>query len=725
MAITNHIKGAVEKFKAKTGTELKDHVLNATYLNGLEGTSYVDLTSDQMITGTKTFDVAYANVFATGTGEGNYFQCRKFRGEGNASTYYHALDFGYAGHNQWDFFEYGGIYNFYQNTTADGSGKVNLFQISPDGVTSHKPLIAESTLTAKGAFTSSASTTLSNIKNAGILGTDSSGKVYDNSSAYQKAGNYVTIDTAQTITGRKTFNSPANVNGQEVATAIFKTSNGGQLIIGKEGHNSGTMLRFDQTAGTTRLQFRASATPGAMVWTQPEKGAKLYFDLTNSAGVSTRTTLDARSGTIARTSDIGNGKITIQKNGTEVGSFTTNQSGSKTINLTLAKSDVGLGNVDNTADKDKSVKHASSAGTATNLKDSDHSYTATDVYDYLRFKEQKIAYRAIANRCDLAMALADLTKRQHKNYGGSLYDQLYHQPGYVQVTVALDDDAEPLPNKFSNPSIGGYSEIVALTLDISDMIPASSEIYPPNPYMFFLLKHITDVQGNSGFYGSSPIVSGPKGAYGNDTVTFNVDLWFPDSQWERKRGTATITCNATTSNIAGVYATKDELTDGLDTKANSSHTHSISQITNLQSTLNGKANASHTHTISQITNLQTTLDNKQNKIEYPCSFSGSNGNYVKLIRAGTNNYYVEIERGSVTYNGSTTQYPEINVTFPREFSYPPTVIVSFAPTSNSTGTYEALKVINVTSTGFTVITRMSASISGGYFRVNWIAIYTV
>ena len=438
MAITNHIKGAVEKFKAKTGTDLQDHVLNATYLNGLEGTSYVDLTS------------------------------------------------------------------------------------------------------------------------------------------------------AQTITGRKTFNSPANVNGQEVATAIFKTSNGGRLIIGKEGPNSGTMLRFDQTAGTTRLQFRASATPGAMVWTQPEKGATLYFDLTNSAGVSTRTTLDARSGTIARTSDIGNGKITIQKNGTEVGSFTTNQSSGKTINISLAKSDVGLGNVDNTADKDKNVKHASSAGTATNLKDSNHSYTATDVYDYLRFKEQKIAYRAITQQCDFAVALADLTSKQHRNYGGSIYDKLYHQPGYVQLVVRLDDDAEPLPNKFSNPSIGGYSEIVALTLDISDMIPASSEVYPPNPYMFFLLKHITDVQGNSGFYGSSPIVSGPKGAYGNDTVTFNVDLWFPDSEWEKKIGTATITCNATTSNIAGVYATKDELTDGLDTKANSSHTHAISEITNLQSTLNGK-----------------------------------------------------------------------------------------------------------------------------------------
>ena len=402
---------------------------------------------------------------------------------------------------------------------------------------------------------------------------------------YQKKGNYVTTDTDQTITGKKTFNSPANENGKEVDTAIFNTSNGGQLIIGKEGPNSGTMLRFDQKAGTTRLQFRASATPGAMVWTQPEKGATLYFDLTNSAGASTRTTLDARGGTIARTSDIKNKKITIQKNGTEVGSFTTNPSSDKTINLTLAKSDVGLGNVDNTADKDKSVKNAS------NLKDAVYSYTATDICDYLYFKEQKIAYRAISQQCDFAMALADLTSRQHKNYGNSLYDKLYHQPGYVQVTVALDDNAEPLPNKFSNPSIGGYSEIVALTLDISDMISASSEIYPPNPYMFFLLKHITDAKGNSGFYGSSPIVSGPRSSTWNDTVSFNVDLWFPDSIRESKAGTATITCNATTSNIAGVYATKDELTDGLDTKANSSHTHSISQITNLQSILNGKVNS--------------------------------------------------------------------------------------------------------------------------------------
>lgn len=203
---------------------------------------------------------------------------------------------------------------------------------------------------------------------------------------YQKKGNYVTIDTAQTITGRKTFNSPANVNGQEVATAIFKTSNGGQLIIGKEGPNSGTMLRFDQVAGTPRLYFRASATPGAMVWSQPEKGATLYFDLTNSAGVSTRTTLDARSGTIARTSDIGNGKITIQKNGTDVGSFTVNQSANKTIDLTLGVSDVS--GLQSALNGKANTSHTHSISQITNLQtalngkaNTSHTHAISDVID--------------------------------------------------------------------------------------------------------------------------------------------------------------------------------------------------------------------------------------------------------------------------------------------------------------------------------------------------------
>lgn len=41
-----------------------------------------------------------------------------------------------------------------------------------------------------------------------------------------------------------------------------------------------------------------------------------------------------------------------------------------------------------------------------------------------------------------------------------------------------------------------------------------------------------------------------------------------------------------------------------------SHTHAISQITNLQTTLNGKANTSHSHTIANVTGLQAAIDGK-------------------------------------------------------------------------------------------------------------------
>ena len=65
---------------------------------------------------------------------------------------------------------------------------------------------------ANGSITGS-SATLSSVKNAGILGTDSSGKVYNNSSAYQKAGAYAERQSAQTITGNWTFTGTTNFNG--------------------------------------------------------------------------------------------------------------------------------------------------------------------------------------------------------------------------------------------------------------------------------------------------------------------------------------------------------------------------------------------------------------------------------------------------------------------------------------------------------------------------------
>lgn len=82
--------------------------------------------------GTVTGGITATN-FQTGTGESNYFQCRKFRGEGNANSYYHAIDFGYSGHDSVDFYEYDPNWNFYKCLTGTKAGAVLVGNINGNG----------------------------------------------------------------------------------------------------------------------------------------------------------------------------------------------------------------------------------------------------------------------------------------------------------------------------------------------------------------------------------------------------------------------------------------------------------------------------------------------------------------------------------------------------------------------------------------------------------------
>lgn len=70
----------------------------------------------------------------TGSAATSYFQSQRFRGEGDAATYYHAVDFGYASHDRVDFYEYGGIFCFHKHTAAAvGSGDTVLGTITTNG----------------------------------------------------------------------------------------------------------------------------------------------------------------------------------------------------------------------------------------------------------------------------------------------------------------------------------------------------------------------------------------------------------------------------------------------------------------------------------------------------------------------------------------------------------------------------------------------------------------
>ena len=82
----------------------------------------------------------------TGSGDSNFFQCRKFRGEGNADTYYHAIDFGYQNHDRVDFHEYGGLWSFYKNQTGKANDGVLCGKITSNGWEGRAKLESGSTM---------------------------------------------------------------------------------------------------------------------------------------------------------------------------------------------------------------------------------------------------------------------------------------------------------------------------------------------------------------------------------------------------------------------------------------------------------------------------------------------------------------------------------------------------------------------------------------------------
>ena len=99
-----------------------------------------------------------APYIATGLDGSHYFQSAKFRGEGDANTYYHAVDFGYAGHDRVDFHEYGGTWNFYKNTKGTAAGGELIASIKPDGFHGNLKGNADTATTATSATSATTAT---------------------------------------------------------------------------------------------------------------------------------------------------------------------------------------------------------------------------------------------------------------------------------------------------------------------------------------------------------------------------------------------------------------------------------------------------------------------------------------------------------------------------------------------------------------------------------------
>ena len=150
--------------------------------------------------------------FQTGADASSFFQCQRFRGEGNADTYYHAVDFGYSGHDSVDFYEYSASWNFYQCTTGTKSGAVLVGNINGNGWNGGARLTGAPTAptAATGTSTTQIATTAfvqnslgSYVKTVNNTAPDENGNVTITTSGGGDSG--VSLSAENTWTGKQTF----------------------------------------------------------------------------------------------------------------------------------------------------------------------------------------------------------------------------------------------------------------------------------------------------------------------------------------------------------------------------------------------------------------------------------------------------------------------------------------------------------------------------------------
>lgn len=154
-----------------------------------------------------------ATNFQTGTGAANYFQCRKFRGEGDANTYYHAVDFGCSGHDSVDFYEYDPNWNFYKCTSGTKSSAVLVGNINGNGWNGGARLTGAPT-----APTATAGTNTTQIATTAFVQTAVGGKANTSDLA-----NFVTTSGQNTWRAQQTFNLATL--GYEQYSAPYSSTN--------------------------------------------------------------------------------------------------------------------------------------------------------------------------------------------------------------------------------------------------------------------------------------------------------------------------------------------------------------------------------------------------------------------------------------------------------------------------------------------------------------------
>lgn len=271
---------------------------------------------------------------------------------------------------------------------------------------------------------------------------------------------------------------------------------------------------------------------------------------------------------------------------------------------THSKSDVGLGNVDNTADIDKSVKYAGSSGSSNTVV-----YTALTNTDLNTLQtEGRWYYAGGGNTCtNIPVASAAFELYVGRNASGWRYQQFTVTSGEIYIRV------------FDSSNWGSWRKLAFTsdTVTAASSVPWSGITGKPSTFAPSSHNHtianITDIgKASVNFANYSGYPQGfssrtTTATWGNQTGTVVTD-------WHTSNGgDIAFRDNSGQLNVVidGFFYQNEGKNLVLDSgnysnyAATKIHTHTISNITNLQTTLDGKSNTNHTHDLNQMINTLT------------------------------------------------------------------------------------------------------------------------
>lgn len=342
-----------------------------------------------------------------------------------------------------------------------------------------------------------------------------------------------------------------------------------------------------------------------------------------------------------------------------------------------SKSEVGLGNVDNTADKDKSVKYATSAGAASSVDwsgvknkpntypPSTHNHNIESLTNFDARVYDAAGTRA-ANTVLAAPSDSDGTARFRKLVAADLPSHTHNYAGSASAGGAANSSLSLYLNPSTRQTSGDYdltspTYAYKVTHSIASSIMKTGK--PPED------SHILTFGWDSFTgWGAQLAIGSEKGNHlyvrgANskqktvDNKTVNYSEW--DSDWRTILDSGNYTSYAATKSHThdDRYYTESEINSKLSGKSDTNHTHDLSTMINTLSTasatptdndyyiaqyagggntttsyyrrthyalwtyIKGKSDSvyqpkgnyaasSHTHTISNVTNLQSSLDSK-------------------------------------------------------------------------------------------------------------------